>query len=328
MADSKLRALACVGPAYSPDVSSQDADLPSLVPPDIELVSLVKAMEEIDTVAIDGVYVMAHAPINAEFLDKVNKLGKIKVVSNYGVGTDHINLEDCRARGIAVGHTPGVLTGATADLAWALLMACARKIVEADEYARGPEYTVYRNMVFLGQDVHHATIGIVGMGRIGEEVARRATGFRMNILYHNRSRKPAAEKALGCTYSSLEDLLRQSDYVVLVCPCTEQTTGLINSDRLKLMKSTASIINIARGPVIVTDDLVEALSSGTIASAGLDVFDPEPLPRDHALNKLRNVVMTPHRGSATAQARRGMAELSLANLAAGVRGEALKTPCA
>jgi lactate dehydrogenase-like 2-hydroxyacid dehydrogenase len=229
-----------------------------------------------------------HGPVDGALLDRLVPPGvdlraegsskcNLKAVINYGVGVDHINLQDCRDRGLPVGHTPGVLTEPTADMGFSLLLAVARRVVEGDKFVRaesGKTWTKYDNNFFLGQDVSGTTIGVVGMGRIGLCVARRAKfGFGMKVLYHNR--KPSEDAAeVDGEYVSLEDLLRRSDHVVLVCPLTEATTGLINKERLALMKPTATLINIARGPVVDTDDLVEALVNKQIFGAGLDVTEP------------------------------------------------------
>ena len=270
--------------------------------------------------AVDGVLSCSHAPVDGELLDA---LTGVKVVSNYGVGVDHINVAECAARGVVVGNTPGVLTDATADFAWALLLAAARRVVEGHAYATGPEYTYYNNLVCTGRSVSGKTIGIVGLGRIGEAVARRATGFSMRIVYTGRSRKVEAEAATGAVRVPLDGLLAEADYVVLTCPLSADTTGLIGARELALMKPTATLCNISRGPVVDTAALTAALQEGRLGMAALDVFDPEPLPRDHPLLSMRNVVMAPHRGSATVEARRAMAELAIENLLRGCRGEAL-----
>ncbi|MEK6236597.1 MAG: D-glycerate dehydrogenase, partial [Planctomycetales bacterium] len=221
-------------------------------------------------------------------------------------------------------NTPGILNGATADMGFALLLAAARRLVEGDRYARSPEFTVYDPGFMLGSEVHGTTLGIIGLGRIGRQVARRARGFDMRVLYHNRRPRPEAEEELGAEYAALDDLLGQSDYVLLSCPLTPETTGLIDAAALTKMKSSAILINIARGPVVDTTALTEALRDGKIAAAGLDVTDPEPLPRDHPLLHLDNVTVVPHFGSATIQTRRRMAEISVENLLAGLAGKPLK----
>lgn len=274
---------------------------------------------------ITAVLVVGHGHVDVPLLDR---LPNLKVVSNYGVGVDHIDLEACRARGIPVGNTPNVLSDSTADMGWTLLMACARRVVEGDRYARGPDYQKYENMLYLGKDVTDATLGIVGMGRIGGEVARRAAGFRMRVLYCNRSQRPQEEEEeLKAEFVSKERLLAESDFIVLVCPMTPQTHHFIDAEALAAMKSDAVLVNIARGGVVDTDALTKALQENQIGAAGLDVTDPEPLPRDHPLHKLDNVTLVPHRGSATKNTRFAMASLCIKNLAAGLAGEELAARC-
>jgi glyoxylate reductase len=274
---------------------------------------------------VAGIYTYGHPPVDGAMLDR---LPGLKVISNYGVGVDHINLADAEARGIPVGNTPGVLEGATADLGFALLMASARRIVDGDRYARSPEFTRYDPGYMLGREVHGKTLGIIGMGRIGHQVARRAIGFDMTVLYHNRRRREDVEQALAPSvrHAEKDDLLRQSDYVMLCVPLTDQTRGIIGARELALMKPDATLINIARGPVVDMQALTEAMSQDRIAAAALDVTEPEPLPRDHPLLTMPNVIITPHLGSATVETRRRMAEISVANLLAGLRGEALPHP--
>lgn len=267
-----------------------------------------------------GIYTYGHPLVNGALLDR---LPGVKIISNYGVGVDHIQLEDVQVRGIPVGNTPGILDGATADMGFALLLAAGRRLIEGDRYARSPEFTHYDPGYMLGREIHHATLGIVGMGRIGEQIARRARGFEMRILYHNRSRKPDAEAALGAAYVSLNQLLRESDYIMLTCPLTDETRGLIGAEQFALMKPTASLVNIARGPVVDTLALTDALLSRRIYAAALDVTDPEPLPRDHPLLACDNLTIAPHLGSATEETRQKMAEVSVENLLRGLSGEEL-----
>jgi glyoxylate reductase len=278
-----------------------------------------------DLGAVDGLYTYGHPAVDAERLDLLAGLG-LRVVSNYGVGVDHIDVAAAQARGIPVGNTPGVLDGATADLAFALLLAAARRVVEGDRFARSPEFTRYDPGYMLGLEVHGTTLGIVGMGRIGEKVARRALGFDMNVVYHNRNPRPELEAELGLRYEGFESLLAGCEFVVLCVPLTDGTRGLIDSRALSRMKPSAVLVNVARGPVVVTDDLLSALRSGTIAAAALDVTDPEPLPRDHGLLSMYNVIITPHLGSATDRTRRRMAEISVDNLLAGLDGRPLPSP--
>jgi glyoxylate reductase len=269
---------------------------------------------------IEGVYTYGHPTVDAALLDR---MPAVRVVSNFGVGVDHIDLAAAAARGIPVGNTPGILDGATADMAFALLLAAGRRLVEGDRHARGPDFVSYDPSYMLGREIHGAVLGIVGMGRIGEQVARRARAFDMTVLYRNRRRRPAAEEALGARHVSLEELLAASDFVVLTVPLTPETHRLIGRPELARMKPTAILVNIARGAIVDADALTEALSSRRIYAAALDVTDPEPLPRDHPLLRLDNVIVTPHLGSATEQTRRRMAEVSVENLMAGLTGRPL-----
>jgi glyoxylate reductase len=269
---------------------------------------------------IDAVYTYGHPTVDAVLLAR---LPAVRVISNFGVGVDHIDLKAAAARKTPVGNTPGVLDGATADLAFALMLAAGRRLVEGDRYARGPNFLRYDPSYMLGREVHGSTVGIVGLGRIGTQVARRARGFDMTILYHNRRPAPDVEAALGARYAALDDLLAASDYVVLTVPLTPQTQRLIGRAQLARMKPTAVLVNAARGGVVDTDALAEALAARRIFAAALDVTEPEPLPRDHPLLRLDNVIITPHLGSATEQTRRRMAEMSVENLVAGLSGQPL-----
>lgn len=269
---------------------------------------------------VEAIYTYGHPKVDGTMLDR---LPGLKVISNYGVGVDHINLPDAAARKIPVGNTPGILDGATADMGFTLLLAAARRLVEGDRYARSAAFTRYDPSYLWGRDAHGATLGIVGLGRIGKQVARRARAFDMPVLYHNRRRDAAAEAALDAKHVTLPELLAASDYIMLTVPLTAETRGLIGRDQLAMMKPTAILINIARGPVVDTAALTEALTSKTIHSAALDVTDPEPLPRDHPLLKLDNVIIAPHLGSATLETRTRMAQMSVENLLLGLRGEPL-----
>ena len=271
---------------------------------------------------IGGIYTYGHVSVDSAMLDR---LPGLKVISNYGVGVDHIDVEAAAARGIPVGNTPGVLEGATADLGFALLMASARRIVAGDRYAHSSEFLRYDPGYILGREVHGKTLGIIGMGRIGHLVARRAIGFDMTVLYYNRSRREDVERALmpSVCFAEKVDLLARSDYVMLCVPLTDQTRGSIGMRELSLMKPDATLINIARGAVVDTEALMEAMTRNRIAAAALDVTEPEPLPRDHPLLTLPNVIITPHLGSVTVETRLRMAKISVDNLLAGLRGEPL-----
>lgn len=263
---------------------------------------------------------MLTVPVNDVLLDRAPGL---KVVSNMAVGVDNIDLAACTTRGIPVGHTPGVLTEGTADITMALLLAVARRLPEASLDARSGRWTTWQPTGWLGADLHGATLGIVGLGKIGQAVAKRAKGFGMNLVYTNRSPKPEAENALGATRLPLKRLLAESDFVSLHVPLSEDTRGIIGEDELRLMKKSAILINTARGPVVDAEALLEALTEGWIAAAGLDVTDPEPLPAGHPLYELENCLVVPHIGSATHKTRRRMAELACDNLLAGLAGERL-----
>ena len=269
---------------------------------------------------VDAIYTYGHPTVDAAMLDRFPGL---KLVSNFGVGVDHIDVNAATARGIPVGNTPGILDGATADLAFALILAAGRRVVEGDRYARGPAFTRYDPSLILGREVHSSTLGVFGMGRIGRQVARRANGFGMTVLYHNRNRNDEAEIALGARYATKDELLATADFVVLTVPLTPETRGFIGRAELARMKPTATLVNVARGAVVDKDALAEALAAKRIFAAALDVTDPEPLPRNHPLLTLDNVIITPHLGSATEETRRRMAELSVANLFAGLDGKPL-----
>jgi glyoxylate reductase len=244
----------------------------------------------------------------------------LKVISNYAVGYNNINVEEATERGILVTNTPGVLTDATADLTWALLLACARRIPKSDKFVKYGKFVGWGPTLLLGREVYGKTIGIVGLGDIGAAVARRAKGFGMKILYHNRKRDPEAEAELGATYVSIEDLLRSSDYVSLHVPLTPETQHLIGEREMTMMKPTAILLNTSRGEVVDETALVKALKEGRIDSAGLDVYEKEPA-LGPGLAELENVVLTPHTGSATYEARDRMAVMAAQNLVAGLKGE-------
>lgn len=275
--------------------------------------------------SVQAIYTYGHPRVDAALLDR---LPDLRVISNFGVGVDHIDVSAAEIRGIPVGNTPGILDGATADLAFALLLAASRRLVEGDRYARGPDFLRYDPSFMLGREAHGSTLGIVGLGRIGAQVARRARGFDMTILYFNRRRRLELEADLGVRWVPFDELLTQSDYVVLTVPLTPNTQRLIGRAELARMKPTASLINVARGPVVDTDALTEALIARKIYAAALDVTDPEPLPRGHPLLRLDNVTILPHLGSATEQTRQRMAELSVDNLMAGLAGQPLPHPVA
>jgi lactate dehydrogenase-like 2-hydroxyacid dehydrogenase len=245
----------------------------------------------------------------------------LRVVSNMAVGVDNIDVAACTSRGIPVGHTPGVLTEATADLAFALLLAAARRVPESMADARGGGWTTWSPTGWLGLDLDGATLGIVGMGKIGLAVARRAAGFGLRIVY--ASRRPVDAAPAGARRVELAELLGASDFVSLHVPLTAETERMIDASALALMKPTAILVNTSRGGIVDQAALVAALAAGRIAGAALDVSEPEPLPTVHPLWGMKNVVLTPHIGSATTGTRRRMAELAVMNVLAGVEGRAL-----
>jgi len=251
---------------------------------------------------------------------------RLRVVSQMAVGYDNIDVEACTRRGVAVGNTPGVLTETTADLAFGLLLMTARRLGEAENWLRAGKWKTWSPMELTGPDVHHATLGIVGMGRIGMEMARRAAGFQMRLLYHNRSRNDAAEREFGAEWAPLDALLERSDFVSVHTPLSPETRHLIGRRELQKMKPTAILINTARGAVVDQAALTEALRERRIAAAGLDVFETEPISPDDPLLSLDNVVVLPHVGSASIATRTKMAVLAAENLAAGLRGLALPHP--
>jgi len=268
----------------------------------------------------DGIVSMLIDRIDEALLSRAPRL---RVVSNYAVGFDNIDISACTRRKIPVGNTPGVLTDATADLAMTLLLSTARGIMKAATDARNGLWQNWTPTGWLGADLHGATLGIIGLGKIGRAVAQRAKGFGLNVVYYKPKREPEVEAALGVNYLPLDDLLSTSDFISLHTPLTPQTRGMIDEAVLKKMKRTSILINTARGSIVVTDALVRALREGWIAGAGIDVTDPEPLPKSHPLYDLPNCLVIPHIGSATHGTRRRMAELACENLLAGLEGRKL-----
>jgi len=248
------------------------------------------------------------------------KSPRLKVVANIAVGYNNIDVPACTARGVMVTNTPGVLDDSTADLAFTLILATARRLTEAEAYVRAGKWQGWHLKQMLGVDVHHATLGIIGMGRIGQQIARRASGFKMRVLYHNRNRWPAdVEKWLNAEYVGKEQLLAQSDFVVLQIPYSPATHHYIGAAELKQMKPTAILINSTRGGVVDDAALVDALKNGTIRAAGLDVFENEPKLHPGFL-ELKNVVLAPHVGSSTEATRRAMAMTAAKNAVAALAG--------
>jgi glyoxylate reductase len=256
--------------------------------------------------------------IDRETIDAGSKL---RIVSSYSVGYDHIDLEYATEKGIMVTNTPGVLTDATADMAFGLLLASARRIGEGERLMRSGKGCNWGPKLLVGQQVAGSSLGIIGLGRIGTAMAERAAGFGMKIFYTGRSRKQDAEKKLGIKYISLHDLLTTCDFVSIHCPLTPETKGLIGKKELRMMKETAILVNTSRGPVVDQDAITTALKEKWIAGAGLDVFRKEPLDPDDPLTGLENVVLAPHLGSATVKTRNDMAVMAVSNLLAGLSGE-------
>ena len=273
----------------------------------------------------DGVLTLLTDRVDDEFLHAAGP--QLRVVANYAVGYDNIDVPACRARGVVVGNTPGVLTETTADLAFALLMAAARRLPEGSRYVRDGRWKTWGPLLLLGPDIHGATIGIAGFGRIGQAVARRAQGFGMRILYHDVQQLPEdVTGPLGASYRPLEALLAEADFVSLHVNLSDVTRHLINAETLAWMKPTAVLVNTSRGPVVDQVALAEALRDGTIWAAALDVTDPEPIRMDDPLVGLDNCLIVPHIASASRTTRGRMAAMAAANLLAGVRGEPLPTP--
>jgi glyoxylate reductase len=257
--------------------------------------------------------------VDDEFLDAAGP--QLKIVANYAVGFDNIDVGACTRHGVLTSNTPEVLTETTADTAFALMMAASRRIAEGDRFLRSREPWIWGPLMMLGQDVHHKTLGVVGFGRIGQALARRARGFAMRLLYHDTFRPPAeVERDLAAEYRDLDDLLRESDFVSLHTNLTPETRHLINAERLAIMKPTAVLVNTSRGPVIDEKALAKALGEQQIFAAGLDVFEHEPTVHPDLL-ECGNAVLIPHLGSATVETRLAMANLAADNLFAALDGE-------
>ena len=271
----------------------------------------------------DGVLALLSDRIDEEFLTAAPRC---RVVANMAVGYDNADVPAMTRHGVLLTNTPGVLTDTTADLAWALLLAASRRVVEGQKLIEAGAWTTWAPMFMVGQDVAGATLGIVGAGRIGSAIARRANGFHMRLLYHNRRRAPALEAETGAAYRALDDLLREADHIVVAVPLTAETRGMFGAREFALMKSTAVFVNIARGPIVKELELAEALKAGRPWAAGLDVFEKEPIGADHPLLALPNVVAVPHIGSASVATRTRMATTAAANLVAALTGQAVPNP--
>jgi glyoxylate reductase len=264
----------------------------------------------------EGILSLLTDPIDGEIMDACSGL---RVISNMAVGVDNVNIAEATARKIPVGNTPGAMTDATADITFALMMAAGRRIVEGEKYIREGRWKTWSPQLLLGADFAGATLGLIGFGRIGRAVAKRARGFDMRVIYHD----PAAIPEYDATPATLEDLLRTSDFVSLHVPLTSETHHMINAQSLRQMKPSAILVNASRGPVVDPAALYEALKSRQIFAAALDVTEPEPLPANHPLLELPNCLIVPHLGSASRKTRDRMSVLAAENLIAGLNGERL-----
>ena len=300
------------------DLISESTDMevwPDTYPPSAEkLRELLSDKEGVLTTIMDR--------IDAEALDAAPKL---KVVSQLGVGVDHIDIAEATKRNILVGNTPGVLAKATADIAFALLMSAARRVSEGDQWVREKQWELaFHPLHWLGVDVHSTTLGIVGLGETGLEMVKRAQGFDMEVIYFSRTRKEDLESQYGIKYVSFEELLRTADFVSLHVAYTPDTHFLVGKSQLEIMKDTAILINAARGPVVDPEALYEALNNRTIYAAGLDVTYPEPILPTDPLLTLNNIVITPHMGSSAISTRRNTMYMATQNMLAGLNGQQLK----
>ena len=270
----------------------------------------------------DGILTTIMDRVDATLLDAAPNL---RVISQLAVGLDNVDVAEATRRAIPVGYTPGVLAKSTADLAFALLLGAARRTAESERWVRAGGWEIqFHPTHWLGQDVHGACLGIVGLGQIGREIARRARGFDMDIIYHSRTRYPDAEAEYGVRYVEFEELLAQADFVMLSVPLTPQTHHLISAPQLAMMKPSGILINVSRGPVVDPAALYEALRDGQIARAALDVTAPEPIAPEDPLLTLDNLVITPHIGSAALPTRLNTMKLAARNLVAGLRGEPME----
>ena len=270
---------------------------------------------------VDGIMTNVMDRIDVGFLDAAAKL---KVISQIAVGLDNIDIVEATRRKIPVGYTPGIVSEVTADHTMGILLASAHRLAESERWVRNGQWKIaFHPLFWLGSEVHHSTLGIIGMGRIGSEVAKRAQAFDMKILYNSPTRKPLVESKFGAKYTTLDALLKQSDFVSIHCPLSKDTRDLIGAKEFKLMKSTAILINTARGPIVNSRQLYLALKSHAITYAALDVTDPEPLNVDDPLLTLDNIIITPHLGSATESTRKKMTMIAAHNLLRGIRGDTL-----
>ena len=266
----------------------------------------------------DAVLCLLTEKIDAETMDVAKS---VKIFANMAVGFDNIDVEECTKRGVMASNTPGVLTGTTADFAFTLLMAAARRIREGHEFIQAGKWETWGPLLLMGQDIHHATLGLIGLGRIGTEMARRGQGFSMRVLYNDVVRREDLEQELGLEYADFDTVLQESDFVSMHVPYMPATHHLISTEQLAMMKQTAVLINTARGPIVDPQALYTALKSGEIWAAGLDVTDPEPIPMDDPLLTLDNCLIAPHIASASFNTRSDMSELAANNILAALSGE-------
>jgi glyoxylate reductase len=288
---------------------------PEIYPPPVEVL-IQKAAE------VDGLLTMLTDPINTEVIHS-GQMHHLSVISQMAVGFDNIDVPSATMAGIPVGNTPGVLTETTADLAWALLMAAARRVVEGNNEVHQGIWRPWGPDVMCGRDVYGATLGLIGFGRIGQAMAARAKGFNMKVLYTQHHRDLDAEKKLGANFVSFDELLQQSDFISLHAYLSPESKGMIGPSQFEKMKPGAILINTARGAMIDQNALYQNLITGKVAAAGLDVTDPEPIPQNSPLLDLANVVITPHIGSASIQTRKRMAKMTVDNIEAGLSGNPL-----
>ncbi len=271
----------------------------------------------------DGLLTLLTDTVDAELMDAAPRL---RVVSNYAIGYDNIDVQAATERGIVVCNTPGILTDTTADFAFTLMACVARRVVEAERYVRAGTWKTWGPMLCLGYDLHGATLGLVGLGRIGGAVAKRASGFEMRLLYYDVHRQPSVEQELGLVFTDLETLLRESDFISLHTPLTSETYRMIGAEQFGMMKETAILVNTSRGQVVDQAALYDALVAGRIAGAGLDVTDPEPIDPHDRLLELDNCLVVPHIASASVATRTLMAAMAAENLVAGLQGRMPRNP--
>ena len=266
----------------------------------------------------DGLLSLLTDKIDGDFMDACPRL---KVIANLAVGFDNIDIPAATKRGVIVGNTPGVLTDTTADFAWTLLMAAARRLTEGERYVRDGKWKTWGPLLLRGQDIHHATLGLVGLGRIGSEMARRAQGFSMQVLYHDVVRREDLEQSMGIRHVDMDTLLNESDFVSVHVPLFKETYHLINDAAFAKMKNSAVLVNSARGPIVDPKALYDALSTGQIFAAGLDVTEPEPITMDDPLLTLENCVIAPHIASGSVETREQMSDVAAENILAGLAGK-------